>query len=47
VICNARFVSDFKLPTTKDEPLTIDIKRLHMIERLDAASPQPSQASKP
>jgi inward rectifier potassium channel len=47
VICNARFVSDFKLPTTKDEPLTIDIKRLHMVERLDAASPQPSQASKP
>ena len=46
LICNARFVTDFKLPT-KDEMLTIDIKRLHVIERLDVAPAQSAQASKP
>lgn len=49
IVCNARFVTDFKLPTN-NEMLGIDIKRLHMIERLDtvsASSAQPSQTSNP
>jgi inward rectifier potassium channel len=49
LVCNARFVSDFNLPTSNDM-LGIDIRRLHMIERLDtvsASSAQSSQASNP